>query len=151
MASWAEIEREAGEFAARVRARFEAGTHKSIATLRRDGSPRISGSEARFDDGELTFGMMGGSMKLADVRRDPRIAMHSPTIDPPESGPESWPGDAKVAGHAVEVPSAEGEPGAGSFRVDITEVVLVRVGTPADHLVIESWHAGRGYQRRRRD
>ncbi|MGI8826717.1 MAG: response regulator [Chloroflexota bacterium] len=36
------------------------------------------------------------------------------------------------------------------FRINITEVVLTRVGEPADHLVIESWHDGRGFQRRER-
>jgi hypothetical protein len=33
------------------------------------------------------------------------------------------------------------------FRLDLTEVVLVRLGEPADHLVIESWHEGRGLRR----
>ena len=152
MASWQQIEKEAAEFAARVKARFDAGTNKTLATVRRDGSPRISGSEAAFKDGELTFGMMPGSMKLLDVRRDPRIAMHSPTIEPPEGPPQDWPGDAKLAGAAVEIEPPADNPMAGSgfFRVDISEVVLTYVGEPADHLVIESWHEGRGYQRRTR-
>jgi hypothetical protein len=152
MASWQQVESDAPEFAAKVKARFDAGTHKTLATLRRDGSPRISGSEAKFAEGELTFGMMGGSMKLLDVRRDPRIAMHSPTLEPPADHPEAWSGDAKVAGVAVEVPLPEGgSPGSGAFRVDISEVVLTFVGEPADHLVIESWHADRGYARRTRE
>lgn len=150
MASWREIEREAPEFAARVRACFDAGTNKTLATLRRDGSPRISGSEAAFQDGELVFGMMPGSMKLLDIRRDPRIAMHSPTLEPPADSPQSWPGDAKIAGRAVEAPIPEGAPPGGHFRFDITEVVHTRVGDPADHLVIESWHEGRGHERRTR-
>src|SRR3712207_3278532 len=104
MASWQEIEKDAPAFAARVKAIFEAGTNKTIATLRRDGSPRISGSEAAFQDGDVTFGMMAGSMKLLDVRRDPRIAMHSPTLEPPADDPTAWAGDAKLAGLAVEVP-----------------------------------------------
>jgi hypothetical protein len=145
MASWQEIEKDAAEFAAKVRARFDAGTNKTIATLRRDGSPRISGSEAVFKDGELTFGMMPGSMKLADVRRDPRIAMHSPTLEPPDGAPQDWPGDAKVAGTAVESP-----PGSGVFTVDIEVATLTYVGDPADHLVIETWHEGRGHRRRTR-
>ena len=148
MASWQEIEKDAAEFAAKVKARFDAGTNKTLATLRRDGSPRISGSEAAFQNGELTFGMMPGSMKLLDVRRDARIAMHSPTIEPPEGAPHEWPGDAKVAGRAVEMPPGEGGTSTASlFRVDITEVILTYVGDPADHLVIESWHEGRGYTR----
>jgi hypothetical protein len=150
MAGWREIEQDAAEFAAKVRARFEAGTNKTLATLRRDGAPRISGSEAAFRDGELTFGMMPGSVKLSDVRRDPRIALHSPTIEPPDGAPQDWPGDAKLAGTAVEIPAPPDNEvaGAGHFRIDITEVTLTYVGDPADHLVIESWHAGRGHSRR---
>jgi hypothetical protein len=150
MATWQEIEKDAPDFAARVRTVFGAGKHKTIATLRADGSPRISGSELEFADGEVTFGMMGDSLKLRDVRRDPRIAIHSPTLDPPEEG--RWAGDAKLSGRAVEVPAPPDSPleGAGSFRVDIAEVALTYVGEPADHLVIESWHPGHGYRRRTR-
>ena len=81
VASWQEIEKAAPDLAERVLARFAIGTNKTIATLRRDGSPRISASELEFADGEVTLGMMSGSMKLLDVRRDPRIALHSPTVD----------------------------------------------------------------------
>ena len=150
MARWQQIEQEHPEFAARVRARFDAGTNKTIATLRRDGAPRISGTELTFADGEVTFGMMGGSMKLLDVRRDPRIAVHSPTLEPPAEEPEKWPGDAKLAGVAVEIPEPSNSPvpGAGHFRVDVTEVSLTYVGVPADHLVIESWDPVKAYRRR---
>jgi hypothetical protein len=150
MASWQEIEKDAPEFAERVRTVFGAGIHKSVATLRADGSPRISGSELEFEDGEVKLGMMDDSLKLRDVRRDPRIAIHSPTLDPPKEG--KWAGDAKLSGRAVEIPAPPDNPheGAGHFRIDITEVALTYVGDPADHLVIESWHAGRGYRRRTR-
>ncbi len=153
MATWHEIEQDAPEFAARVRALFDAGTNKTIATLRRDGSPRISATEAAFVDGELTFGMMADSMKLRDVRRDPRLAMHAPTLEPPADHPESGPGDAKLAGLAVAMPFPPDWPhgdDSGLFRVDIREVTLTYVGVPADHLVIETWHEGRGHQRRTR-
>lgn len=152
MATWQEIEKDAPEFAERVRSVFAAGKHKTIATLRADGSPRISGSECEFADGEVTFGMMGDSRKLADVRRDPRLALHSPSLDPPEDQ-GTWSGDAKISGRAVEVPAQPDRPheGAGAFRIDITEVVLTYLGgEPPDHLVIESWHPGRGHQRRTR-
>ncbi|HEY0451468.1 pyridoxamine 5-phosphate oxidase [Actinophytocola sp.] len=150
MATWQEIEKDAPEFAGRVRAVFAAGTNKTIATLRADGSPRISASELEFTDTDVTLGMMGGSMKLRDVRRDNRIAVHSPTLEPPEDG--SWPGDAKIAGRLVEVPAPPDTPhvGAGFFRIDVTEVALTYLGEPADHLVIESWHPGRGHRRRTR-
>jgi hypothetical protein len=151
MATWQEIEKDAPEFAERVRARFAAGTNKTIATLRKDGSPRISGTELEIKDGEVTLGMMDGGRKLTDVRRDPRVAVHSPTIEPP-SDPVQWLGEAKLSGRVVAMPPpAEGaQEDAGYFRIDIAEVSLVHVGDPADHLVIESWHEGRGYRRRTR-
>ena len=152
MATWQEIEKDAPEFAERVRSRFAVGTNKTIATLRKDGSPRISGSELAIKDGEVTLGMMDGSMKLLDVRRDPRVAIHSPTIEPP-SDPTEWSGEAKLAGRVVAIPAPtqDAEEGAGYFRVDVTEVALTFVGgNPPDHLVIESWHEGTGYRRRTR-
>lgn len=152
MSTWQEIVQDAPEFADRVRSRFAAGINKTIATLRADGGPRISASELEFTGGEVTLGMMGGSMKLLDVRRDPRIAIHSPTIEPPAGEQSDWQGDAKLAGRVVEAPAPEegAQPGAGYFRIDITEVALTYLGTPADHLVIESWHEGRGWRRRTR-
>jgi hypothetical protein len=148
MATWGEIAKDAPDFSARVRRRFGMGTNKALATVRRDGSPRISAIEAEFSDEEVTMGMMGGSLKLLDVRRDPRVALHSPTIDAPEDDPE-WPGDAKLAGTLIETgaPDAGLPEGATLFRMDITEAALTYVGTPADHLVIESWHQGRGWRR----
>jgi hypothetical protein len=153
MASWREIEQDAPEFAARVRSSFEAGTNKTLATLRRNGAPRISASEMEFNlDGDVTLGMMPGSMKLLDVRRDPRCALHSPTLEPSKDHPSAQPGDSKIAGTLVEITAPADNPhdGAGFFKLNITEVVLTFVGRPADHLVIESWHPGRGLERRTR-
>lgn len=152
MTRWMEIEHDAPELADRCQRRFEMGVNKTIATLRSDGAPRISATELEFADGEVTFGMMGGSVKLRDVRRDSRIAVHSPTIEVSEAQTLSpdWPGDAKMAGLAVEVPPPADTAyvGAGFFRMDIAEVVLTYVGEPRDHLVIESWHPGVGLRRR---
>jgi hypothetical protein len=158
MATWSEIEAAAPELAGRAREAFDAHRHKLLATLRRDGSPRISGIEASFTDGELWLGMMPGSRKALDLRRDPRLALHSASVDPPDD-PARWAGDAKLAGRAVEVadPALLRRLGAGDdadrahlFRVDITEVVHTRVGDPADHLVIELWQEGRGLRRMQR-
>jgi hypothetical protein len=41
----------------------------TLATLRRDGSPRISGTEVEFTDGQVWLGMMPGSLKALDLRR----------------------------------------------------------------------------------
>jgi hypothetical protein len=117
-----------------------------MATLRRDGSPRISGIEMEFSDREVSVGMMPASVKFGDLQRDARVAFHSASEDPPAGDPASWTGDAKIAGRAVEVPEKEFK----KFRIDITEVVLIRVGRPADHLVVESWHPGGGLVRRER-
>jgi hypothetical protein len=138
-------------FAARVRQVFEAHRHKTLATLRKDGSPRISGIEMEFSDGDVWLGMMPDSVKARDLRRDPRLAVHSASEDPSAHDPSAWPGDAKLAGRAVEVPDPQ-HPTTPSnrFRIEITEVVLTRVGQPADHLVIESWHEDRGLERRER-
>ena len=158
MASWKEIEAAAPELAGRARATFDAHKHKLLATLRRDGSPRISGIEATFADGELWLGMMPGSRKVLDLRRDPRLALHSASPDPPDD-PTAWAGDAKLTGRAVEVddPALLERLGAGDqageahlFRVDVHEVVHTRVGDPADHLVIELWQQGRCVRRLRR-
>ncbi len=148
-ASWAELAREAPELAAAVQARFTVRKHCTLATLRRDGSPRISGTEVLLEDGQLWTGSMAGALKARDLQRDPRCALHSPTVDPPEGAESDWPGEAKVAGLAVEVPGgAPGLEGSHRFRIDLTEVVLTRVD--GDALEITSWHPGRGVQVRRR-
>ena len=144
MASWAEVEREAPELAALARSLFDAFTHKTLATLRRDGSPRISGTEVEFADGEALLGSMWRAVKALDLQRDPRFALHSGSADPP-----AWRGDAKLAGRAVDVTAPEAT--SHRFRLDISELVVVRLGEPADHLVIEAWHEGRGVSSRRRD
>ena len=80
--AWQAIEEAEPEFAARVRRLLDAGRHKTIATLRADGSPRISGIECEFADGDLRFGSMTGARKGADLERDPRFALHGPTFHP---------------------------------------------------------------------
>jgi hypothetical protein len=112
MASWSELVDAEPDFAAHVHRCFGIRKHGTLATLRHDGSPRISGTEVEFGgDGEVYVGMMPGSLKALDLRRDPRLALHSPTDDPPGSDPESWLGDAKLAGRAVEVSNAQPEGG----------------------------------------
>jgi hypothetical protein len=146
MVRWADVEREAPELAARARELFGRGVNKTIATIRADGAPRISGTELEFEGGEVTLGMMGGSRKLADVRRDPRVAIHCPT---PDATTDTWPGDAKLAGVLVAVapPDENAIADAGYFRLDVTEVVVTSLNEARDRLVIESWHPGRGVDR----
>jgi hypothetical protein len=144
MATWSEVRNDAPEFAARVRALFDARKHKTMATIRRDGSPRFSGFEMQFDDERVTLGMMDGSMKALDLRRDPRVAFHSPSVDPPEGDNSAWAGEAKLSGRAI----ARSDDDGGGFEVDIAEVALTYLGD--GQLVIESWHPGVGHRRRTR-
>jgi nitroimidazol reductase NimA-like FMN-containing flavoprotein (pyridoxamine 5'-phosphate oxidase superfamily) len=150
MVQWKDVVSDEPEFAARVRALFDAGRHKTIATLRADGSPRISGIEAEFTDDELTFGSMTGSRKGADLTRDPRFALHSPSVDPPDEQPADWAGDAKVSGRAVLVRDLE-EPAGQLFRADVEEVVLTRLNEAGDRLRVDVWRPGAPVRRIERD
>jgi len=144
--TWGEFADAEPHLSRRVRDLFSAHRHHTMATLRSDGSPRISGTEVDFAGDGLALGMMGGALRAADLRRDPRVALHSCTADPDED-PTLWPGDAKISGIAHQVDGHDAAPGSLRFLVDLHEVVITRVGTPADHLVIESWHPGRGVRR----
>ena len=151
MTSWKDVEKAVPEFAARVQRMFDAHKHKTIATLRADGSPRISGIEVEFKDGDLVFGSMPDARKGADLRRDPRFAIHGPTVDPPEGKPTGWPGEAKVSGRAVRVEPAGEETSGEMFRADLDEVVLTRLTEAGDRLLIEIWHPGQPVRRVERD
>jgi hypothetical protein len=152
MARWSEFASADPALARRIEERFRIRKHKTLATLRKDGSPRISGIEVEFADGELFLGMMPDSIKLRDLERDARLAIHSPSEDPPDGSPHGWVGEAKLAGVAVEV-DASALPVAGGrrFRVDITEAVLTHLNEAGDRLVVESWHPETGTRRLERD
>lgn len=161
MTSWGDLEATEPDFARRVQERFDRYMHKTIATLRKDGGPRISGVEARFSDGDLWFGMMPRSLKARDLLRDPRFALHSGTEDPP-ADPSAAAGvafDAKIRGRAVAVTDAdalrrytgsEEVPDFHLFRADLEEVVLIGLGDPPDHLLIETWHPRSGIRTTKR-
>ena len=144
MATWKDLEQAEPDFAARARRLFDAGRHKTIATLRADGSPRISGIECEFADGELTFGSMPGARKGADLRRDPRFALHGPAFHPQEGREAEWPGEAKIAGRAVLAGPADDGPARDLFLADISQVVITRLNPEATLLVIESWTPQQG-------
>jgi hypothetical protein len=150
MAAWRDIEQAVPEFAQRVRALFDAHRHKTIATLRVDGSPRISGIEAAFEDGELGFGSMPNARKGADLRRDPRFALHSATVDPVEGSEAQWPGEAKISGQAFAVGPSSG-PDGDRFRADIAEVVHTHLNEEATLLVVEWWTPTQGLRRVERE
>jgi Pyridoxamine 5'-phosphate oxidase len=155
MPSWSEFEAEAPALAERVRARLDAHTHKTIATVRSDGSPRISGTEVEFRDGELWIGSMWQARKARDLQRDPRFALHSGSDDPSD-----WSGDAKLAGVAEEIvdpdrvregngEKAQSEP-SHLFRLDLREVSTVGLDEERKALVIEVWTPGGGIRTMKR-
>lgn len=138
MTSWAEFQCSAPEMADTVRHSFAIRKHATMATIRRDGAPRISGTEVEFaDDGEIYLGMMAGARRAVDLRREPRVAVHCPTADPPEEDPERWLGDGKITARAIEV-----EP--HRFRLAIAQVVLTRVAPGAQELEITTWTPASG-------
>ena len=145
MASWAEFEAAQPEFATRVRKLMRSRKHLTMATLRRDGSPRISGTEVQFAGDQLQIGSMPGAVKAMDLLRDPRVAIHGPTHDPAKSG--TWRGEAKISGRAIEMPP-QGD--AHSFQIDLDEVVVTALNRTRDRLVIESWNPRRGYRKTER-
>jgi hypothetical protein len=151
MATWGDLAAAEPAFAERVQALLDAGRHKTIATLRADGSPRISGIECEIAEGQLTFGSMSASRKGADLGRDPRFALHGPTFHPVEGKEGEWPGEAKVTGRAVPSGPVVGEggeePDGEAFTADISEVVITGLDDAATMLVVESWTPERGLRR----
>ena len=151
MARFAEVAAEEPQFAERVRACFDAHRHTVLATLRADGAPRVSGIEMSFVAGEPWLTGMPGSVKFADLRRDPRFALHSGSDEP-----DVFTADAKLSGRAVEVTDAAerqafaeaaGLPGPAGFelfRIELDQVVLTAVKEDRSALVISSWRPGRG-------
>jgi len=148
MPSWKQFEAAAPELAGRIRERLDAHTHKTLATLRRDGSPRISGTETQQLEGELWIGSMPKALKARDLQRDPRYALHSGSDDPP-----GWAGDAKVAGRAEEITDPgtaarinhNAPPGPSHlFRLDIDEASVVRLNDAGDGIVVTFWTPERG-------
>jgi hypothetical protein len=152
MTSWKRFEQEAPELAVEIRSRFEAHETHVLATLRKDGSPRVSGSEVDFQGDNLTFGSMLGAVKARDLQRDGRFAIHA--------HPSTESGDAKITGVATEVNTVAekdalptgGEPPEDShaFVVDLTEAVLTSVDQEAGELVIQLWRPGQGVKVTRR-
>jgi Pyridoxamine 5'-phosphate oxidase len=144
IATWTEFEAAAPGLAETARRLLDAHTHKTLASLRRDGSPRISGTETAFAEGDLWIGSMWQARKAHDLQRDPRFALHSGSDDPPE-----WKGDAKLAGGVEEITDPEcvkqingdkAPPGPSHlFRLDLREVSVVRLHESGRALVIEVW------------
>ncbi|MFF5361379.1 pyridoxamine 5'-phosphate oxidase family protein [Streptomyces scabiei] len=146
-ADWGAFVAAEPELAQTVEARFGAFTHHILATLRRDGSPRTTGLEVRFVNGELWLGMMPDSRKALDLRRDPRFSLQAN----PGPGTEMGGGDVRVSGRAFEVDDPAVKAAYGEeveppepfhlFRTELTEVVRTYVEDDT-YLVVQVWKPG---------
>ncbi|MGW2937121.1 pyridoxamine 5'-phosphate oxidase family protein [Streptomyces sp. NPDC001156] len=145
--NWSAFAAAAPDLARTVEERFGAFTHHVLSTLRKDGSPRTSGMEVRFLNGELWLGMMPDSLKALDLRRDPRLALQAN----PGAGTGMGGGDVRISGRAHEVEDAETKAAYVQkveppepfhlFRTELTEVVRTYVEDDT-YLVVEIWKPG---------
>ena len=150
MANWMTFTTEAPDLAEKVEARLRAHTHHVMATLRVDGSPRVSGTEVEIDSDELYIGSMWHARKALDLLRDGRMAVHTNPGDETMDG-----GDAKLRATAILVD--DGEPAKEDrrqenqalepyhlFRLELEDVVLTEVDQEAEMLHVHLWRPGRG-------
>ena len=149
---WEEFEAQEPELAGSVKACFERYQHAVLATLRKDGSPRLSGIEAPIRDGHLWLATAPTSQIAQDLRRDGRFALHS-SLDSDQL-PQ---GDAKIegiaqpataeqaatfiAGHRFDIDNLDT---VAVFTTDLHRPVLTRVGD--DKLCIDTWVPTTGHQ-----
>jgi hypothetical protein len=113
-----------------------------MATVRADGAPRISGTEVEFTQAGVYIGTNVSARKTVDLQHDPRIAVHSPTVDPAPDG--SWPGEAKFSGVVVQVPAPDSyPPNSLRFEIDLTSAVFTGLTDDQAQLRVELWRPGR--------
>jgi hypothetical protein len=128
-----------------------------VATLRPDGSPRISGIELWFWQDDAWLGMMPNSAKGADLDRDPRFELHTAPTDLDLQQPdarirgtaERVEDDATIAAFAATLPNPAPPPSEMDlYRIDLTGAVVVCV--EGDELVVKSWRPGSPTKRQTR-
>lgn len=154
--TWSQFRTEAPRTTGVFERRLAATGLGLLATIRADGSPRISPLEPLLAEDRLWLGMMPGSTKALDLRRDPRLCLHTATADK-----DVVDGDAKVWGTAVPADddatravyaaafaAATGHdlgemPGGFDLAwVDLTGGSSLELGDDHEHLVITSWTPG---------
>lgn len=143
MTTWGDFAADAPQLAAVVEDRLLAHRHHVLGTVGPDGGPRLHGITIGISDGQLWFGCMPQSLKVRDLQRDARVALHSAPLDP-----ELIRGDCRILGRAVALSShtvrerqlsdIEGE----FFTIDVELVHLVEVVD--EQLRLTSWKSGRG-------
>ena len=162
MTTWNHFAEAEPELAARAQAIISATTNCVLATIRADGSPRISGIDPFFRDGQLWIGSMPDSRKGVDLARDPRLALHGIPWESrkvKEGATDPGDGDVKLTGRAVHLGDDEASarilreyfaelgvdepPGGGDlYTIDLDSVVVISVAD--DLLVVDRWSATDG-------
>ena len=156
-ATWQQFVDASPDLARLVADRLAAHEHHVLATLRADGSPRLNGTNVVFEGDDLLVGCMPGTRRAADLRRDPRCALHtSPDL------PTMPQGDARLDCVAVELGEdharavfrrladsdgvqQDGEPLDGDlFALRIRSVSVVQVA--GEHLDVTTWSPDDGLQ-----
>jgi hypothetical protein len=156
---WSEFDKAQPRLAALARQRLIEPGVVLVATIRRDGTPRLSPVEPYVLAGDLWLSMMWGSRKALDLQRDPRILVHSVV-----TGRDGAEGEVKVRGSAraehdtaVQRRYADAvaadlgwSPEVGRFHlfaVDIGDVTVVRYDTASGDQYVACWPPGREYVR----
>ena len=127
-------------------------------TIRRDGSPRISGVEPLVMDGDLWLSMMSTSAKALDLARDPRILLHSivtgpePAAEVKVRGTVRAEGDQNVQRRYAAAVSAEigWRPVVGEFTlfvVDVEDVTYIGYDADTSGQHVVRWPASLEYVR----
>lgn len=170
MTSWQDVRDAAPELADRAEAAFSATTNAVLATVRRDGSPRVSGIDPMFFEGDLWLGSMPHARKADDLVRDPRMALHCVPSESRPKGDDGTPAagavDAKLVGRAIDITDEatvkrvsgkhfedldmEAPTEGNLFRIDVEQVTTVWV-EDEKYLVIEWWTPTGGVQRVERE
>ncbi|TDW92312.1 pyridoxamine 5'-phosphate oxidase family protein [Kribbella sp. VKM Ac-2566] len=157
---WAEIESRQPRLIEFGRRRLLDPGVVLVATIRRDGTARLSPVEPYVMDGDLWLSMMWGSTKARDLLRDPRILVHS--VITSRDGGE---GEYKVRGRAEPTDDAAIQrryadavadalgwrPVPGHFHlfaVDVTDITVIRYDDATGDQFVARWPDGREFVRR---
>jgi hypothetical protein len=125
MRRWAEFEEAAPELAALGRELIERFRFVFLATIRKDGGPRVNPVEAHFVHGDLALVTVPRTLKALDLLRDPRAFVHTPILEPNLGTP----GEFKLRARAVEI----GEPA-------LVEAVAETVERASGYRPPGDWH-----------
>ena len=100
--TWQEFAQQDPELAALGQERLDRNGLLMLATLRKNGWPRISPVEPLFFNGQLYLGMMWRSQKALDLLRDSRCTVHNAVSDRHASE-----GEFKVYGPALAITDSD--------------------------------------------